>query len=277
MLPLHLDEDWHISVVGAGLLRLIPEGSFARRVWQQLGDALHYLVEQAWEGEEFAGHHSAKALFEMSSGDGWTLDPEWLADESGVYRDDDGVEIPAEVERSYSTSEQMAVYGLWVMAYRRSIGDVPDDVNAGGWRRADVIQHRAACLLLGHQALRYAQVLSGEYTLPCQEKARIDKAMIERIRERCSRAGKGNAGRADPDRVEIVAELRRLRDDGHTMKSAMKLLTDPQRARDGEVVTATDTATGYRFHVLVDGDVVTREAAARTLETLWREALPDKA
>ena len=182
----------HIPFLTAELKQLLPNGSFASRLWRSLGNALHYeLVERAEDHGEYSDEYSIQvpvdALFLWVTDEkkGGGLDPEWLASDDGSYLDDDGEVIPPTLKPSYSAVEQLAALGLWFIDEKRhDIGPIPEnDADVGpicehnryGWKRDDVIEHKAACALFAYQALAYSQRISRGANLTTEEIARADK------------------------------------------------------------------------------------------------------
>ncbi|MFP5381000.1 MAG: hypothetical protein ACLGG4_01925, partial [Gammaproteobacteria bacterium] len=162
---LFINQDSHVPFLTRELKRLLPDGSFASRLWRAIGNELHYrLVDWPDESEtEYSSLFPVDALFVWAIKDGG-LDPEWLASEDGTYLDDDGEAIQPTVRPIYSAIEQLAAYGLWLLEEMMgSLGPIPEEgVGENGWTRDEVIEHRAACMLLAYQALSYSQrILSG--------------------------------------------------------------------------------------------------------------------
>jgi hypothetical protein len=176
---LFINEYSHIPFLRSELKQLLPDGSFASRLRQAIGDELHYrLVDWPAKDEtEYSSLFPVDALFTwVTMGRG--LDPEWLAGDDGSYLDDDGEVIPPSVKPSYSAVEQLAAYGLWWIDEKKlgSLGPIPeiDAHNHSGLKRTEVIEYRASCMLLAYQSLSYCQrILSGTQLTP-DEKARAE-------------------------------------------------------------------------------------------------------
>lgn len=156
-----INEYSHRPFLSRELKQLLPDGTFASRLWRAIGAELHYrLVE--WEPQnevEYSSLFPVESLFLWVTKDGG-LDPEWLASENGSYLDDDGEVIPSTLTPSYSAVEQLAAYGLWLISENEMdcCGLVSEQgANENGFNRDEVIEHRAACMLLAYQALSYAQ------------------------------------------------------------------------------------------------------------------------
>lgn len=184
---LFINQYSHIPLLTRELKQLLPDGSFASRLRQTIGQELHYrLVDWPDEGEtEYSSLFPVEALFTWTKKNGG-LDPEWLASEDGSYLDDDGEVIPPSVKPSYSAVEQLAAYGLWMLdAQMESLGPIPEndaDVgplpehnsNSNGFMRDEVIEHRAACMLLAYQSLLYCQRILSGTRLTADEEARAE-------------------------------------------------------------------------------------------------------
>ncbi len=180
---LFINEYSHIPFLNRELKKLLPDGSFASRLWQAIGNELHYrLVDWPDESEtEYSSLFPVDALFIWVNQDGG-LDPKWLASEDGSYLDYDGEVIPPSVKPSYSEVEQLAAYGLWLLDEQMlSLGPIPEnDADIGplpkrnfyGWRRDEVIEHRAECMLLAYQSLSYCQRILSGTRLTADEEAR---------------------------------------------------------------------------------------------------------
>jgi len=183
---LFINQYSHIPFLTRELKQLLPEGSFASRLRQAIGNELHYRLVD-WEDEretEYSSLFPVDALFAWAIKDGG-LDPEWLASEDGTYLDDDGEVIPSSVKPNYSAVEQLAAYGLWLLEGQMEIlGPTPDKLtdigpfpesNCQGWKRDVVIEHRAACMLLAYQSLAYCQRILSGTQLTDEEKERAEK------------------------------------------------------------------------------------------------------
>lgn len=176
----------HIPFLTRELKQLLPDGSFASRLWRAIGNELHYrLVDWPAESEtEYSSLFPVDALFAWATKDGG-LDPEWLASDNGSYLDDDGETIPPSVKPGYSAVEQLAAYGLWLLDEEMgSLGPIPEndadigplpEHNCYGWKCDEVIEHRAACMLLAYQALSYSQRILRGTILTAEENARAEK------------------------------------------------------------------------------------------------------
>lgn len=172
----------HIPFLTGELKQLLPVGSFASRLWRVIGNELHYRLME-WEPQsevEYSSLSPVDALFVWASKDGG-LEPEWLASEDGSYLDDDGEVIPLSVKPSYSAVEQLATYGLWLLEEElESLGPIPENdadigplpENCYGVKLDEVIEHRAACMLLAYQSLSYCQRILSGTRLTAEEESR---------------------------------------------------------------------------------------------------------
>lgn len=183
---LFINQYSHIPFLTQELKKLLPAGSFASRLWRAIGDELHYrLVDWPDENEtEYSSNFPVDALFVWATKDGG-LDPEWLANDDGSYFDDDGQVIPSSVTPTYSAVDQLAAYGLWLLDKQMgSLGPIPQsdadigpllEHNCQGWKRDEVIEHRAACMLLAYQSLAYCQRILSGTPLTAEEKEWAEK------------------------------------------------------------------------------------------------------
>lgn len=174
-----MNEFFHQPLLELELKKLLAEGSFSSISWRTIGSELHYrLVDWPDETEtEYSRMFPVDALFLWVSKDGG-LDAEWLATEDGHYLDDDGFVIPPTVKPSYSAVEQLAAYGLWLISeyVMGSYGAIPKQgANENGFNRDEVIEHRAACMLLAYQAIVYCQRVLHRTKLSGAEKEQADK------------------------------------------------------------------------------------------------------
>lgn len=182
----------HVPLVTRELRQLLPDGSFASRLRRAIGNELDYWLSgdrnedhgEKGDEEEYSRFFPVDALFLWATKDGG-LDPEWLASEDGSYLDDDGEVIPPSVKPSYSAVEQLAAYGLWLLDEQMEslgpitendadIGPLPEH-NCYGWKRDEVIEHRAACMLLAYQSLSYCQRILSGTLLTAEEKTQAEK------------------------------------------------------------------------------------------------------
>jgi hypothetical protein len=183
---LFINQYSHIPFLTRELKQLLPNGSFASRMKQAIGNELHYrLVDWPDESEtEYSSLFPVDALFDWATKDGG-LDPEWLASDDGSYLADDGEVMPPSMKPSYSAVEQLAAYGLWLLDEQmESLGPIPEndadigplpEHNCYGWKRDEVIEHRAACMLLAYQSLSYCQRILSGTRLTAEEEARAEK------------------------------------------------------------------------------------------------------
>lgn len=180
---LQVDQGSLKYVVVIELERLLRSNPFVMRIFTQLGAALHErLVDWPFEDEtEFSRHDPVVALYEWLVG-GWSLDPEWLSTEDGKWLDDNGEVLPSTIRQSFTAAEQLAAYGLWLVKVEfPSVGPVPTKgVGPRGWKREDVLLHRATCISLAYQSLTYAQAILLGTELSKEEVARSIRAATAR-------------------------------------------------------------------------------------------------
>lgn len=162
----------HENFLITELKKLLGTDTFASRMWQFIGVELHdRLVDWIFEDEvEYSRYFPVESLFLWALEGG--LDIEFLADDEGNYLDDQGNILPSTIEKSYSAVEQLAAYGLWLVSEKSEIlGEPPEQgFNEQGFNREDVAEHKAACLLLGYQALSYSQRILNGASLSVEEK-----------------------------------------------------------------------------------------------------------
>jgi hypothetical protein len=171
------------AVVERELKGLIASNPFVIRFAMRLGSELHYrLVDWPWEDEtEYSRHRPVLALHESLVG-GWSLDPEWLANEDGEWFDDDDIALPSAIRRSFTPHEQLAAYGLWLLRVELpAVGPLPtEETNSWGWTREQVLEHQANCRLLSYQALALAQKILLGNELTAEEVAKAARAATAR-------------------------------------------------------------------------------------------------
>lgn len=181
----------HIPFLTSELKQLLPDGSFASRLRRAIGNELDYWLSgdhgddhgEKSDDAEYSSLFPVDALFLWATKDGG-LDPEWLASEDGSYLDDGSEVIPPSVKPSYSAVEQLAAYGLWLLDEMGSLGPIPENdadigplpkSNCQGWKRDQVIEHRAACMLLAYQSLSYCQRILSGTQLTAEEETQAEK------------------------------------------------------------------------------------------------------
>ena len=111
-------------------MEFVPDGSFARRLYKQIGIELDGQLDRAWEEDNnsLAEALPVEELFHLLVG-GWRFDVQWLMNDDGTYLDDDGNLLPPTVKIACTPSEQLAVYGLWLLESAiDSLGDIPERV-----------------------------------------------------------------------------------------------------------------------------------------------------
>lgn len=151
----------------------IQKDSFASHICKCLGSELSATLE-ILDDEDNSSGFPVLDLYDLLVS-GWSLDHEWFKWTDEIYRDDNKIEIPSSIPRSYSAAEQMAAYGLHVLrAEINACGPVPDDgENEQGWGREGVQEHEATCLIWAYQAIVYAQQLQQGCEPTAEEKARF--------------------------------------------------------------------------------------------------------
>ena len=154
----------HRQFVETELRRLIPEGSFASYIVESLATELRSTIETVEEEQPDADWEvsSAEGLFTLLD-DGWSLDIEWFQWSDGIYKDDNEEEIPSSVIRHFTASEQMAVYGLSVLADDQlgyyDLSELSDEKKAS---IAELSDWRTEVVLEAYQALVFAHKLQQE-------------------------------------------------------------------------------------------------------------------
>jgi hypothetical protein len=164
------------------LNEFVNKGTFASYICNCLGRELNDTLESLEEEDDgIWGVFPVADLHDLLSS-GWTLDHEWFQWTDDIYRDDNNVEIPDSVPRTYTQSEQMAAYGLYLLSdHIGCMGALPDDgYNDQGWTRDGILEHEAACLIMANQAITYAHLLM----------ASPQKTPDERISEAMSALGR---------------------------------------------------------------------------------------
>lgn len=138
----------HRNFVCSELESLIEPGSFASYIAESLGEELDSILDPlAADGPA--------ALHDLLCG-GWSLEVECFQWTDGVYRDDNEDEIPRSVERTYQAHEQMAAYGLLILA-NDQIGFFENEYSPQQRAEIDKLENwRYENLLDAYQALVYA-------------------------------------------------------------------------------------------------------------------------
>lgn len=171
----HIDLYSHKAFLTEGLNQLLPDGSFASRLWRAIGNELHSRLDELFGDEvEWSSIDPVESLFLWVSVDGG-LDPQWLAGEDGRYLDDEGEEISPTISPTYSNVEQLAAFGLWFLSAEFNSLGAPSKKgrNERGWSRKQVLDHQIVCLLFAYQALSYSQriMLGTQLSVDESEKA----------------------------------------------------------------------------------------------------------
>lgn len=174
----------HLSFVHGKLMNLLQKDSFALRLRKSIGGEIDSIFENSVyenenENESWFPFFPVRALFEWIAKNGGITADE-LADEEGQIFDDHGELIPTDVIRSISGVEQMAAFGLWFVDCELDIcGQFTEEdydenrINPHGWREAEVVHHKAECLLNAYQALSYAERLGHKVKLSADEVASV--------------------------------------------------------------------------------------------------------
>jgi hypothetical protein len=163
-------------------MNLFQRDSFAHRLRKSIGAEIDSIFENSdFEDDSYASFFPVRALFEwITKNGGFTA--EHLEDEDGRFFDDLGELVPSTMIRSISGVEQMAAFGLWFVDCEMGLpGPFTEDdydenrINPHGWREADVVNHKAECLLNAYQALSYAERLGRGVKLSADEVASVAK------------------------------------------------------------------------------------------------------
>lgn len=156
----------HRQFVETELGKMIPEGSFASYIIESLATELRSTIGTIEEEQPDASWEvsSAEWLFTLLD-DGWSLDIELFQWTDGIYKDDNEEEIPPSVNRLLTASEQMAVYGLSILADDQlgysDLSKLPEEKKVS---IAELSEWRTDVLLEGYQALVFAQKLQQGYS-----------------------------------------------------------------------------------------------------------------
>lgn len=150
----------HRNFIESELRQLIQPGSFASYIMESLAEELKSHLDIIAADEQDGYMPSFPDALYWLLNDGWTLDVEWFRWTDGTFKDDNEQEIPETVPRSYAAYEQMAVFGLSVLADDQlsyfDLGGLPDDKKAEIDRLSD---WRHEVLLDAYQSLVFAQKL----------------------------------------------------------------------------------------------------------------------
>ena len=178
----------HIPFLRRKLKALIPNGSLADRMQRTIGGE----IDGIFTVNDF-DETSSMMLFPVQSLFDWIVksggitlaDLEWLPYElcDDQFRDIEEAEydvIPG--------SQQMAAFGLWFLnveldAVGPSKAEDYDEngISPHGFTKAEILNHKAECLLNAYQALSYAERLNRPIELSTDEKehsAKIDFAAL---------------------------------------------------------------------------------------------------
>lgn len=150
----------HRNFIESELRQLIRPGSFATYIIEGLAAELRSTLDIIAADERDGYMPSFPDALYWLLNDGWSLDVEWFQWTDGSYKDDNEEEIPETVPRSYTAYEQMAVFGLSVLADDQlgyfDLGGLPDDKKAEIGNLSD---WRHEVLLDAYQSLVFAQKL----------------------------------------------------------------------------------------------------------------------
>ena len=184
----HTNENWHKSSINFQLKEFISRDSFAWRLYKKIGSeiASHLDIASEEDDNSLAQELPVEELFHLLMG-GWRFDVCWLANYDGTYTDDNENLLPPTVEIVCTPTEQLAIYGLWLLEEElNSLGNIPEsDINTYGWSRDQVQQHRAECLLQAYQALTYLLLLKIGKPLDTKE---LEKAVRAALAKKASEA-----------------------------------------------------------------------------------------
>ena len=179
---LEINEQYLLNEATAELRKLLPQSSFASVMCRQLGAAFHERLF-AW-GEESEGSRGNPMLhlYLWLSG-GWSLDPEWLLGTDKIWRDDSRRILPSKLDRSYTKTEQLAAYGIYIAEEELpSLGPLVEaGLNSQGWSREQVLIHRSNCLTLTFQALAFALKLRNGGDRTVEEISQAARAAAARM------------------------------------------------------------------------------------------------
>jgi hypothetical protein len=169
----------HIPYLHTRFMRMLATGTFAKSAWRQIGaniDSLFDDDDEEWTRRSLmSSRHPATSLFLWLHAGG-RLDIEWLRADDGRFYDDKGNVIAESVELQISPVEHLAAYGLWLIEEDAdSCGPSTEEdwdeqrINPNGWTEAQVLHHKAECLLVAYQALHSAQRILDEMPISPEE------------------------------------------------------------------------------------------------------------
>ena len=150
----------HRQFIGVELRKLIPAGSFASYILEHLAEKLRGRIDDdfVWSDEECL-LSGVEWLFNRLDG-GEALDCGLLEWADGLYRGDNGAEIPATVPREFTASELMAAYGLSVLHGDKSeFSDMRERPKAERLQSKALMKVRHEIAFVAYQALVYAHKL----------------------------------------------------------------------------------------------------------------------
>jgi hypothetical protein len=182
----------HFSFLHTKLMKLLSLNSFAHRMRRSIGTAIdHYFEPNEFDERGNCSYsRPVESLFFLITTEN-PLNLEWFAEEDGQYLDDSGELIPSTCTPGMTGVEQLAAYGLWFLDVEcGTCGPTPEEhydengISPDGWREADVISHKAGCLLNAYQALLYAERLGHTVHLKKDEIERAKEIDFVAIRAR---------------------------------------------------------------------------------------------
>jgi len=177
----------HLPFLHQRLNAYLPENSFASRFRRTIPSEINYIFAGDIPEEADSYEVPYQVLFPVRALFDWImkhggLDVRNLVDLGGQLFDDNEILISDSEIRPISGVEQMAAFGLWFLDSELDIAGPSEDedydehgTNLHGWHKADVIDHKAECLLNAYQALCYAERLNHVVELSDDEKASVER------------------------------------------------------------------------------------------------------
>jgi hypothetical protein len=116
--------------------------------------------------------------------DGWRLDTEWLADDSGVTFFDDDSPGPLASTFSITPATHFAALGLWLVDNLEKFGKLDqfseEPFNENGWSNVELRAHHLTCIALAFQAVCYAEKMISGHAPSADEIAAAARAATAR-------------------------------------------------------------------------------------------------